>query len=167
MIIKNKKFLLLTPLVLLTMMCGVYNLDTDYFAKNEPAQADLIGTYEPTVQTLGLIQGELGYTPTDIFILLKSDNTFQMSNVPDAWRASYDSIGEPTSSQGTWKVAPDQEWWGIDFDFEDTVTIAGIGGVFMPLSGQEPPYYLWIYVGDPDSGKVMIFEQASDMVPGD
>jgi hypothetical protein len=52
----------------------------------------------------------------------------------------------------------------LDFDsreqFSSDKTESGLI-TSVPIVGDAPPYFLWFYFGDPDSGKVMVFERIS------
>jgi len=138
-------------------MCVCPNLDTEYFAKNRPEQTDLVGKYIPTTDTLQFIRSEGGYEVIDISITLLQDGSFEMINMPDWWCEPFgESNGGFDSGRGKWQVAKRQEWWVIELDFSSENPPTGFTSV--PLVGEIPPYRLWFYVGDPDSGDVMIFE---------
>jgi len=165
----NKKFrILLFPSALLTMMCLCPNLDTLNFAKDKPAIIDLSGKYTPTQATLKNIVDEGHYNVNNIFILLSPDGNFELKNMPDWWLTSF---GQPQdcliSGQGNWKIEKQQEWWELKLDFltGKNLCVEEFSAGFttsVPISGDATPYSLWLYVGDPDSGHVMIFEKVSD-----
>lgn len=160
----QRKILLLQAITVLmsTLMCVVPNLDTEYFAKSEPGHQDLVGEYRPTQATLQLLQDKGNYALVDIVIYLMDDGSFQVTNMPDWWQdITGESNGTFGSFQGAWNVAKAQEWWELELDFDAD----GITDMSLILVGQEAPYYLWRYIGDPDEGDVMIFERVNDDTP--
>jgi hypothetical protein len=150
-------------------MClfGAYDFDKDNFTKTEPQPEKVAGTYLPTKETLLLIKNIGLYDLQNISISLHSDGTFEMQNMPDWWITDYGvSNGGTDSGKGKWRVhkTTGGDWWQLELEF--------VSGTFsskeylsegfyteMHLSGEQPPYSLWVYVGDPDKGRVMIFEQ--------
>jgi hypothetical protein len=153
---KNRKHLvfILVALLILNVMCVAPNLDSENFTTSEPKPSDLVGIYTPTESTWEFIKGEGGYTVTDISITLAPDGSLTMTNIPDWWSdISGQSNGQVESCQGEWGIEQVQDWWEL--------TIIGcISNTSIPIAGEKPPYRLWFYIGDPDSGDVMIFEQS-------
>lgn len=145
---KGKRlFLLLGAFAAFTMMC--VNLDTEYFTKNKPKRKDLVGKYYPTEDTLKFISDEGNYTVDTISIQLYPDGTSEVINMPDWLRsASGESGGKLNSWNGKWDIVKMQDWWKIE-----------LGSGIYPIAGDKPPYQIWFYIGDPDNGNVMIFEQ--------
>jgi len=168
-LVKNKWMPLLISLLALTnLMClfSAYDIDEEKFTRIKPDAEKLAGNYVPTKETMKLIK-EVGlYSLQDISITIYSDGTFEMQNMPDWWMTPYgDSNGGTDSGKGTWKINSNRDWWEIYFDFD-------AGGTFSSrenfsngfstakdMSGNQPPYSFWFYIGDPDRGRVMIFEQ--------
>ena len=153
----NKKLLfLLASLALSTMVCVFPNLDTGYFAVSQPALTELAGKYVPTKETWDYIRNEGHYEATEISIVLSSDLSLEMKNMPDWWTNDFGkSDGKLDSLKGTWSVVKRQEWWELGLDFPSLTTS-------VPIVGKQPPYTLWFYIGDPDEGHVMIFEKVSE-----
>jgi hypothetical protein len=139
-------------------MCVCPNLDTEYFARNKPKPTDLVGRYIPTENTLHFVRDEGGYEVVDTSITLSIDGSFEMVNMPDWWMEPFGKpSGEFDSGKGEWSIERQQEWWELELNFNSEDPPTGL--TFIPLVGEAPPYKLWFYVGDPDSGDVMIFEQ--------
>jgi len=155
--------ILIVVVFLCSVACVLPNLDTENFAKEEPAHADLVGTYALTPSTVQFLKDEGGYEAVGASIALAADGTFEMVDMPDWWGA-----GEPgggfDSGSGTWKTVKHQEWWDVELHF--TSEDPPVGTTSIPIAGQAPPYSLWFYIGDPDSGDIIIFERVtSEMSP--
>lgn len=166
---QKRILIFLVPLVLATMMCS---FDTEKFAKTRPDSAKLVGKYLPTVETLKLIRDEGHYevgVNENIFISLLADGTFEMENMPDWWITDHGiPKGGKDSGTGKWSTVQHyQGWWVLELDFDSRENFSskrGSSGLIaqVPIVGNTPPYALWFYIGDPDSGDVMIFERLPD-----
>jgi hypothetical protein len=167
-----KKWTLVSVAAIATssLICGfgAYDFDQDLFTKIEPAPQKMVGNYVPDEETMTLIRDTGNYDVQDISISLFPDGTFEMQNMPDWWLTDY---GEPhggvDSGKGTWSVSKHNWWWQIDFQF-DSVSFSSRPdlpnsvGTSKDISGDQPPYSLWFYIGDPDKGRVMVFEQVME-----
>ena len=147
-------------------MClyGARDYDQEnFFTKTEPQKEQLAGKYFPTLDTISLIRDEGHYSVEDISITVNSDETFEIVNMPDWWipnNAGYGvSNGGFDSGIGRWSLTNFSELWQISFDFEEGTfnSINEPFGVTLDLGGEQPPYSIWIYIGDPDAGRVMVF----------
>jgi hypothetical protein len=141
---------------------GCYNLDTDNFPTEKPDISAIQGTYrlnESSVQTVK----QAGYEQVDATLNLLDDGTFTMTDVPDWWQTFGKSHGGYDSGQGTWKIQKHQNWWniGLKFDsrrnFHSKPNEEGFSTSIV-IFGKHPPFFLWLYVGDPDAGRAMVFE---------
>jgi len=149
-----------------TMMCVFPNPDTELYTRTEPKVTDLVGNYIPTSATLDFIRNKGRYEVVDSFVVLSLDGSFEMVNMPDWWHIFGEPKGGFDSGQGEWSVRKSQGWWELMLDFSsrenfssEKVSTGLITDV--TLVGEAPPYQLWFYVGDPDAGHVMIFEQVT------
>jgi hypothetical protein len=162
---------LLMILSLSNIMCGfgAYDFDQDSFTKTEPVVSKLAGVYVPNDEmTLRLIGETGGYDLQDVSVALFSDGTFEMQNMPDWWNTIPPNFGESKggvdSGRGLWNVVKQNWWWQVEFKFESGYlnswdeSASGLSRN-IDISGEQPPYSLWFYVGDLDNGQVMIFEQ--------
>lgn len=147
----------------LLVLIGCYNRDTDYYPTDKPERGDITGTYRLSKESAKAVT-DAGYSKTDGKIVISPDGNFSMSNIPDWWNTFGKSHGNYDSGQGKWELKKQQSWWCLFVDFESrrdfhskpddsgfSTTIA--------ISGKRPPYYLFLYVGDADSGNVMIYER--------
>ncbi len=153
---RNRKHLVLisVTLLLLNVMCVAPNFDSENFTSSEAKQSDLAGTYIPTESTWEFIKNEGGYTVIDISVTLAPDGSLTMTNIPDWWGSnpSGQPNGQVQGCQGEWDIGQVQDWWELKI-------ISCIVHTSIPIVGEKPPYQLWFYIGDPDSGDIMIFEQ--------
>lgn len=123
----------------------------------KPKEINLIGTWKATPAALDDMHnlGHYDYVTPRIIIL--SDHTFTMKNIPDwVFTASGTSYKKLISGSGRWELTPPDESDG---------GYRGWGISFLPkyrwgmLMGKEPPYSLQFPLGEPDSGDVMEFEK--------
>jgi hypothetical protein len=142
-------------------LSGCYNVpeivEELHFARQKPNEADLIGKWVPTAQTLKDMRANGRYAISTHELLLNPDKSFSMKNMPDWWATSGgESKGSFQSASGKWallsKDTSDHDW-GIDL----VVGTAEIG--FVHVRNQGPPYLLHIGIGDPDNGHFMLFER--------
>ena len=99
-------------------------------------------------------------------IELRDDGTFTATNVPPWGGDPPDEkfFSTLVSGSGTWQFdvigsisngdLPPKKHWGIEFKSQ-TSKIMPAG-----LTGSAPPFGLMFTLGDPDSGRVMIFERS-------
>ena len=170
---KKWMLVLISLLSASNLMCLVSARDYDqnhFFTKTEPKEEKLVGKYVPTTKTISLIKDVGKYESEDVAIALFPDGTFEVNNMPDWWipnDAGYGkSNGGVDSGTGKWKISKENlsGLWQITLDFQSGVfnsrkDINNDLTLTLDLGGQQSPYSIWIYVGDPDSGNVMVFEQ--------
>lgn len=144
-------------------IAGCHNRDADDFPTEKPEMSAIEGIYrlnESSVQTVK----EAGYEETDATLSLQGDGTFTMTGVPDWWQTFGEFRGGYDSGQGTWKLQKDQSWWSIGLkfdsrrDFHSKPAEDGLS-TSITIYGKQPPFFLWLYVGDADSGRAMVLER--------
>ena len=146
------------------MTCVCPNMDTLEFTTVQPLEDDLVGVYLPLDSTLELIK-EGGYENTELKITINADGTFSMEQMPDWWNIPFGKSKDGyDSGTGTWEVETCQNWWCLKLHFDSQQNFNSTPGeagrtAHINLSGESQPYQLWFFVGDPDSGDIMIFEQ--------
>jgi len=158
---------LIALLAVSNVMCGLgaRDFDADSFTKVKPTRQQMAGVYVPTKETVTLIEQTGHYHLNDIAISLFKDGTFDMQNMPDWWIADFGvSKGKGDSGKGKWQIVKHGTLWQIEFGFEtgEFNSDKNLSNGFFTtkdMSGDSPPYSLWFYIGDPDKGRVMIFEQ--------
>lgn len=147
----------------LSVLIGCYNRDTDYYPTDKPDPANIIGTYRLSEESAKAVK-DAGYSQIDGKIEILPDGKFSMSKIPDWWNKFGKSLGGYDSGQGKWELKKQQSWWCLFVDFEsrrDFHSKPDESGFVttMTISGKRPPYYLLLYVGDPDNGNVMVYER--------
>ena len=126
--------------------------------QGQPATSDVAGTYGLDDATLKSMREEGGYSNLlDTKLVLRPDGTAEMTNMPDWWGRFGGSNKGYFSGLGQWKVDRDVgsgQW---------------VLFLFMPneyqsldLKGSMPPYKIFTFVGDPDSGMSMTFVKIAE-----
>jgi hypothetical protein len=155
-------------LALTNLMCGfgAFDFASEQFTKTKPELMQLVGFYLPTPETWELINETGQYTIQEPSLTISADDTFEMTNMPDWWRTDFGkSLGGTDSGKGKWSLSSQNDWWQIELhfditDFNSDPSLSGDYVTYCEISGEQQPYSLWFYVGDPDDGRVMIFQQA-------
>lgn len=127
------------------------------FTRKKPAANDLIGVWQPTTKTKKDIIDNGHYPNTENTIILRADGTFSITNMPDWSEDGFgESKGKSLSYTGTWQLDVEKmgPWsaWSIWFKTENMV-------FSYHLSQQKAPYFIYITLGDPDSGHHMLFNR--------
>jgi hypothetical protein len=153
----------LTSLILITtleLLVGCYNpreiAEELQFAHQRPLEANLVGKWVPTPETLKDMRDNGEYVISIHELLLNSDGSFSMKNMPDWWRTDSGQPGKSfESAAGKWRISlatGDSDWV-----IELVVGTAIINTVH--VRNQRPPYLIHIGIGDPDNGHYMLFER--------
>ena len=117
-------------------------------------------------KTIAFVKDRGQFDLEDSWIELFTDGTFEMQNVPNWWMYPYgDSDGKLESGKGKWELDPKGKYWEVYFEFDPGGTFSyndysktGFGS-WREIGGDHRPYTIWFYIGDPDHGDVMIYEQ--------
>jgi hypothetical protein len=179
--------------VLLVSGCGdPYATD---FTRGKPDPNEIPGLYAMTPSTLRMVRERMNYPAVDTMLVLRSDSTFELKNMPDCWAGlSGNPNGRFDNGKGTWSIrerttAGKINWWEIDLNFENSLGITSVKpwdytiterdgtvkvidgrtqryGHSANLIGQAPPYVIRFNVGDPDSGVGLEFEKKSKSESG-
>jgi hypothetical protein len=155
-------------LALSNLMCGfgAYDFDQDLFTKTEPSPFELAGVYIPTNETTQFIKDIGKYDLQNMSVTLFLDGGFEMQNMPDWWNTPYGTPkGEADCGKGKWKVVKQDWWWQVEFEsgYLNSENKPAQGFFRrIGISGEQPPYSLWFYIGDVDKGDVMVFKQITD-----
>ena len=128
----------------------------DEYATVKPKEIDLIGTWKATPDSLDDMHTRGHYDYVIPKIIIRSDHTFTMKDMPD-WiltdaGASHTKL---ISGSGRWELTPPDK---SDGGWDGWVII------FSPYSnamllGKEPPYSFEFFDGDIDQGDFMTFEK--------
>jgi hypothetical protein len=134
------------------------------YTRSKPSEADLIGSWRPTAETIRDIRGRGRYLATEHELILRPDHTLTMRNMPDWWRNGFgESHGHLDSGDGTWKLAREiNVWqiWVVQLHFPDFGSRGGPLNTSIHLYHQRPSYLIFIGVGDPDNAQGMLFERS-------
>ena len=163
----KRKLLWLSMLALFNLMCGfisAYEIDKENFTQVEPTPNEFAGKYLPSKETIAFVREKGQFDLKDSWIELSTDGMFEMRNVPNWWRyANSNFIGKLESGKGEWELTSFGKYWRVMFDFKPGETSIGYSDSdsisFIEIGSDQPPYTIWFYVGDPDHGDVMIYEQ--------
>jgi hypothetical protein len=122
--------------------------------QREPTKDDVVGTWSPTDYSLQQMRDEGGYEISTHTLTFREDGTFEMTNMPDWWLDFGESTGGFYSGSGTWELFH----WTIELHF---TSLPGHTGLVTNLyvGERESRYFVYDFIGDPDSGKVMKFEK--------
>jgi hypothetical protein len=140
------------------------------YTSTPPPEAEVVGTYVLTRQTLNRVPIEKltaldGSGPSTIKLILYDDNRFEAVNLP-VW------IEGSSNGWTVYKFVSLSGTWGIDIVgavSDGTKKIAEVWGIVLSsdkapsvqvtLAGEKPPYKLIFGYGDPDGGYAMIYER--------
>jgi hypothetical protein len=157
------------------LMCGFesYDFDQDNFTKAKPDPTKLAGIYVLTEKSKEFVSKMEGVTESnaqDVSVTLISDGTFGIQNMPNSWATAEFQFSNPKDVPspilGTWSLVQKDWWWRIEFvidssDKNSTGSLSDIFSTQVDISGEQPPYSLWFYIGigDPNRLPLIIFEQ--------
>lgn len=159
------------------LLCGCPTVDWKElnFTRKKPLEANVVGEWFPTAKSRKYILRDGKYPDRDYRIVINTDGTFRMQNMPDWWMDGFgESHGGFHDGTGTWKLDEGKNiWriWTVMLRFESfsgnekdpvTKSVLPIKAPFVTwvhLYGQKPPYLLFLGVGDPNDGYAMFFER--------
>jgi hypothetical protein len=128
------------------------------FTRTKPEIKDIIGTWNPTADTLKDIRQRGHYPEAKQELILKADGTFSMINMPDWWGNGFGKSNKTfESGEGKWHLAKRKNiWdiWAIELEFPAEITSVN-------LYRQKAPYLIFIRVGDPNDGYAMFYHRVS------
>lgn len=150
------KLVIICILTALVTSCGDvarhYNL-----TRAKPEASGIIGAWVPDKATRERMRSEGHYDTTlETKLILEDSGEVEVVNMPDWWDNGFGkSSGNMHSEQGRWRLyqSSGSEAWGIRLTLPS-------GTKFINLLGQKPPYSMFLYIGDPDSGEVMTFTRS-------
>lgn len=154
--VRRKATVLLCALTLLVASCGDAARYLD-MTRAKPEQSDLVGVWVPDKATLEYVRSKGGYdTGLETRLILEGGGELKVVNMPDWWNDGFGiSHGKLQSEEGAWRLyqSSGSKAWEISMALPS-------GTKFMSLLGQKPPYSIFLYIGDPDSGEVMTFTRS-------
>jgi hypothetical protein len=180
------RFIFASSITLVLTGCPIANWHELNFTRHKPSEADLIGRWIPTAKTRKEILKRGKYPDAICEIRINADGSFTMRNMPDWWRGGLgESHRRLESGSGVWKLSEPSStrmsasgkvyrhkdpWAGWELllrfaSFSGEHPIPSGGATSVRLCRQSPPYQMFFYVGDPDSGDAMLFERESVQEP--
>lgn len=121
--------------------------------RNKPPLEALVGTWIPDGSARNYMRDEGGYDiSVKTKLVLESDGTYKMSNMPDWWWNEGMSHKEFRSEMGTWVASPDQ-----GTEYYVLILRAHEQNRGAELLGQKAPYKLRFNFGHIDDNKYIIF----------
>jgi hypothetical protein len=147
-----------------TVCCWAFGVfatpDERLLTPSQPvSEEDMVGTWTLDARSLERMEEEGGYKISTHTLTFRDDGTFELVNMPDWCGFGATPTGGFYSSSGTWRITESSGEWGIFVHFASLPDYEeGLYTVF-DIGGREPPYYIWMYAGDPDAGIVMVFEK--------
>jgi len=147
--------------------CGNPYVST--FARTEPDSDHFVGEWHIDVDE-SYVSFEFGPTIQNASLVLHSDGTFEATELPGhAFNTNrMDGFllepGEVVSSddvtgRGTWKVEKKQGWWAVGLQWTTRSDTPVKYGDVIHIRNQSPEYLLHYTVGDPDTGRAIVFRR--------
>ena len=125
-----------------------------------PEESDLVGTWTFSAATLADMRTNGGYEITTHSLNLRNDGTFEIVNIPDWWLNFGHSSHGFYSGSGTWSVVKDfQGHWVVEVRFTSLPGYESGLLTSLRIGQSKASYYIYDFIGDPDSGHVMVFER--------
>ncbi|NTW33489.1 MAG: hypothetical protein HGB12_12850 [Bacteroidetes bacterium] len=141
---------------LLLVGCPMVDLNELNFTRSKPDINNIVGTWEPTPETLKYIRQQGHYPEEEHKIILNNDGKLLMHNMPDWWKNGFGTSNKKfESNEGKWRLTKGQniwEIWTLELEFKS-------GTTSINMYKQTPPYLIFIRVGDPNNGNGMFFQR--------
>jgi hypothetical protein len=158
--------LILTPLVMMPVFCISSYLLLDWSLSGPPSPTgkpdnqDIIGVWEMSEVSLESVR-EAGYQPSAPRLEFREDGTFAMTDIPDIVMNSWEPQNRYYSGTGTWAIRRDivNDEWDVEIRVTGFTGAQLRGAIPFELYGQTPPYKIYRWAGDPDSGRMWVFER--------
>lgn len=147
-----------TLLGILLVACG--DPYSSSYTTTRPNEGDLIGTWVPDKDAVKDMRdrGRYDIERASTKLILRSDGSFEMVDIPDWWREPFGrSHGRLQSDRGTWRLKEHSPggWWELGLD------LPSWGGTAVALRRDKLPYLIHFTLGDPDNGDAMTFVRQS------
>ena len=123
------------------------------------SEEDIVGTWTLDSASLQRMEEEGGYEISTHTLTFRDDGTFELVNMPDWCGFGGTPTGGFYSSSGTWEIKEYSGRWEVFVHFASLPHYEDGLYTQFNIGGEEPPYYIWMYAGDPDAGMVMVFER--------
>jgi len=147
--------ILIFAFALSTVACHGTNPDELSFTREKPAQDDVVGTWVPVSEDSKTTQENTVLTQA---LEIRKDGSFSALKLPTPPDVAGASSNEFLSGSGFWDFATSDDGftvWVINLDF------ANHHREKVHLKQQKPPYFIYIFLGDPDSGRSLVLSRVS------
>jgi hypothetical protein len=132
------------------------------FTKVKPETRELVGVYELDDESTEMLGRKYKLVPLSSRFVLRSDETFTITDVPTCWRAQTECSSATESAEGTWQVAKANEWWEVRLRCTKIQGEPSDYGLGANVRGDRPPQLLHFTVGDPDLGEALAFRKVHE-----
>ena len=118
----------------------------------KPSETEIVGTWIPDSSTLNEMKTWRTFDSSKLpKLIFKENGHFEMIDTPNWWNVSEGF----NSTKGKWKLSNSlSQIWRIDIDFDNLVTDIGLK---KNNFSDQPKFIIFSFIGDPDSGNVMVF----------
>ncbi len=137
------------------------------YTRTKPATAAVVGVWDLDIPASDWRPGP-GAAAQPHTIELELDGTAAVVGIPAIWRFGLEpQTGGFDSGAGTWKLEEHQERWDIALTLTATNGVSGSdAGHPLSLADQQPPYRIFVVLGDPDEGHKLVFRRRAEDSPG-
>jgi hypothetical protein len=127
---------------------------------NKPTQNEMVGIWEVDKFSYELIQ-EKGYEKKINELNLKSNGTFEISNLPNFVNVFDQTTEKYVNTDGTWEIGKDfkGEKWVLNMSFNKSNLYENGMYTSYDLYLQDNGIIIWNFIGDPDSGERFLYKK--------
>lgn len=124
----------------------------------KPSQLEMIGIWEVDKFSYDLIEKK-GFVTKKIELKLKSNGTFEISNLPNFINEFDQTKEKYINTTGTWEIRKDsnKEYWILNMFFDKSNFYENGISTYYDLYLQDDNIIIWTFIGDPDSGERFLF----------
>ncbi|WP_156879240.1 hypothetical protein [Salinimicrobium xinjiangense] len=126
----------------------------------KPTQKEIVGLWEVDKISYDLIE-EKGYEKKEIELNLKSNGTFEITNLPNFINVFDQTSEKYVDTDGTWQIGKDskEENWVLHMRFNDSNLYENGMSTSYDLFLEEEGIIIWDFIGDPDSGERFLYRK--------
>jgi hypothetical protein len=154
-----KKYHLKHLLILLALLFSACYLNPYTPVTGNLSNDVLVGNWKPTDESITSLKKEKSYyQDKEINLILSSDNTFVLTNIPDCFKNAFGECkGGYLSYKGEWKINQRTDSTNDLHLIEKSYNQRGVYAV--PLIKSKDTIQIAFFFGDPDSGRAMYFSK--------
>jgi len=126
----------------------------------QPTIRQLAGKWKADSASYRFIEEKKVYKKDSLYLVLHDDSTFEAVNFPDFVSKDDDSVvnGKLYNSSGKWGIYNYNNQLTLDLNFNlDKLFKKPNFQTFQIYSRKDSALVLWLWIGDPDSGKRLLF----------